>query len=248
MGKGIFITGTDTGVGKTYVAAGLIRAMKESGIQVCPMKPVETGCRVRKGELVPADANRLIRSAGIHEPLNLINPYRMKQPLAPAVAAESEGIRIRREKILSAYRRISHKYEMTVVEGAGGIMVPVHKKYLFLDLISDMNLPVLIVSRPGLGTINHTLLTISAAQNAGIIVLGVILNDPSGTKKDMSQKSNPDVIKKLGGVPVFGTIPFSSKKDTHSFGKLSAVIMEIAAADISSYIADSGSTGELFDI
>ncbi|MBI5056644.1 MAG: dethiobiotin synthase [Nitrospirae bacterium] len=206
MHKGIFITGTDTGVGKSFVAIGLMRAFKEMGLQVCPMKPVETGCKVQKGKLVPADTMELINAADVNEPLDLINPYRFRQPLAPAVAAEVEGVVIKKEKILSAHKQLSKRYDITIVEGAGGIMVPVYKKYLFLDLIKDMRLPVIIVSRPGLGTINHTLLTINAARSRGIEVAGVIINYSGKIKKDISVRTNPEVIEGLGRVPVLGIL------------------------------------------
>jgi dethiobiotin synthetase len=208
MGKGIFITGTDTGVGKTFVAAGLIRAMKEKDINVCPLKPVETGCKTRRGELIPEDAIKLLRASKVSEPVDLVNPYRLKNPLAPAVAADIEGVRINRKKIISAYSQLKKRYDITIVEGAGGIMVPVYKEYLFIDLIKDLNLPVLIVSRPGLGTINHTLLTIEAAMQKGLKVLGVIFNHSVKTKRSMSEKTNPPVIQKLGGMPVLGIVPF----------------------------------------
>ncbi len=208
MNKGIFITGTDTGVGKTFVACGLIRAMKEKGLNVCPMKPVESGCRSVRGELVPSDANKLIKASSVDEPLDLINPYRLKHPLAPSVAAEIEGVKIDKKKILSSYNRLSKKYDMTVVEGAGGIMVPVYEKYCFIDLANDLALPVVIVGRPGLGTINHTLLTIETLRNKGLDVLGVIINYSSEIKRGLSEKTNPEVIEKLGGVPVLGSVPY----------------------------------------
>ncbi|MDH4028197.1 MAG: dethiobiotin synthase, partial [Nitrospirota bacterium] len=210
MNKGIFITGTDTGVGKTFVSAGIIRAMREAGIAVCPMKPVESGCRTINGRLVPADAMKLIRVSGVKESVELINPYRFKHPLAPAVAAEIEGVKISRKRILSAYERLSKKYDVTIVEGAGGIMVPVYKKYLFIDLAKDLGLPVIIVSRPGLGTINHTLLTIEAARNRGLRVAGVVINYSIKTKKGLSERTNPAVIESLGGAPVLGIVPYSS--------------------------------------
>ncbi len=214
MNKGIFITGTDTGVGKTFVAVGLVRAVKERGLNVCPMKPVESGCRIRRGELIPADTVKLIKASGVTEPIDLINPYRLKHPLAPSVAAEIEGVKIKRKKILSVYNRLSKKYDIIIVEGAGGIMVPVYKKYLFLDLAKDLKLPVVIVSRPDLGTINHTLLTVEAARNKGLDVLGVVINCAIKSKKDMSEKTNPEVIEKLGGVPVTGIVPYSVNPDT----------------------------------
>ncbi|MEN8262095.1 MAG: dethiobiotin synthase [Nitrospirota bacterium] len=207
MNKGIFITGTDTGIGKTFVACGLIRAMKEKGMNVCPIKPVESGCRSVRGELIPSDTKKLIKASGIDEPIDLINPYRLKHPLAPSVAAKIEGVAINKKKIFSAYKRLSKKYDITVVEGAGGIMVPVYKKYLFLDLAKDLDIPVVIVARPGLGTINHTLLTIEALRSNGLSVAGVIINCAVKSGKGLSEKTNPEVIEKLGGVPVLGSVP-----------------------------------------
>ncbi|GBD96846.1 MAG TPA: dethiobiotin synthase [Nitrospirae bacterium] len=211
MNKGIFITGTDTGTGKTFVAKGLIKAMREKGLNVCPMKPVETGCRIKNGELIPEDTVKLIKASGVTEPIDLINPYRLNHPLAPSVAAEIEGVKISRKKIFSAYKKLSKKYDLMIVEGAGGIMAPVYKKYLFLDLAKDLNLPVVIVSRPGLGTINHSLLTIEAARNKGLNVLGVIINYALKTKKGLPEKTVPEVIEKLGGVPLLGVVPYTKK-------------------------------------
>ncbi len=208
MNKGIFITGTDTGVGKTFVAAGLIQAMKDQGLSVCPLKPVESGCRRSNGELIPADALRLLAVSGLNESVDTVNPYRLEHPLAPAVAAKIEGVRINRKKIISAYNRMARKYDVTIVEGAGGIMVPVYKKYLFLDLAEDLNLPVVIVSRPGLGTINHTLLTVMAARNRGLNILGVIINSTVRTIKGLPEKTNPDVIAGLGDVRILGDLPY----------------------------------------
>jgi dethiobiotin synthetase len=209
MKKGIFITGTDTGVGKTFVACGLIKAMKEKGLNVCPMKPVESGCRTSKGKLVPSDTNKLIKASGVNEPLYLINPYRLKHPLAPSVAADIEGVKIERRKILSAHSRLSKKYDLTIVEGAGGIMAPVYKKYLFLDLARDLDLPVVIVSRPGLGTINHTLLTLEALRNRGLSIPGIIFNNATGARNGLPEKTNPEVIEMLGGTTVLGSVPYS---------------------------------------
>lgn len=208
MGKGIFLTGTDTGVGKTFVGAGLISAMKQIGVNACPMKPLESGCKVRRGKLIPADAMYLMKASGVKEPLDAINIYRLRHPLAPSVAAEIEGVIINRIKIITAYNHLSEKYDITIVEGAGGIMTPVYKEYLFLDLAKDLDLPVLIVSRSGLGTINHTLLTINAARNRRLNVLGVIINSSPETRQGLPEKTSPEVITRLAGVPVLGIVPF----------------------------------------
>ncbi len=208
--KGIFITGTDTGVGKTFVTSGLITAFKEMGLSVCPMKPVETGCSMKNGSLIPKDTLRLIKVSKNEEPLDVINPYRFKLPLAPAVAAKLEGVVIKKQKILSAYKKLSRKYDMTIVEGSGGLMVPVYKQYLFVDLVKELSIPLIIVSRPGLGTINHTLLTTEAAQNRGIYIPGIIINYTiNKRRKSLAEKTNPEIIKKLGGVRILGIVPYS---------------------------------------
>ncbi|RJQ51192.1 MAG: dethiobiotin synthase [Nitrospiraceae bacterium] len=225
MKKGIFMTGTDTGVGKTFLSAGLISALKEKGFSVCPMKPVETGCKILKGELVPEDALKLVKAAGVSEPLDLVNPYRFKHPLAPSVAAELEGAKTGKRKIIAAYNKLSAGYDIMIVEGAGGIMVPIYNKYLYLDLIRDLALPVVIISRPGLGTINHTLLTIEAARNRGIDITGVIINYTARHGKDISMKTNPRVIEKLTGTPVLGVVPYMKNFRIKIFKDLAAGIL-----------------------
>jgi len=218
MRKGIFITGTDTGVGKTFVAAGLLKAMREMGFNVCPMKPLETGCRVKNGKLVPQDALELIKASGAEEPVEIVSPYIFRLPLAPAIAAELEEVIIKKKKILSAFEYLLNKYDITVVEGAGGIMVPVYKKNLFIDLIKDFGLPVIIVARPGVGTINHTLLTIKAAQSSRLNVLGIIINYASKAKRDLSEETNPEIIERLGKAQVLGIIPYL--RNQISLGKI----------------------------
>jgi dethiobiotin synthetase len=147
----------------------------------------------------------------VSEELKKINPYRFRLPLAPSVAAELEGKVIKKSNIISAYRYLKDRYQITIVEGAGGLMVPIYKKYLFIDLIKDLNLPVVIVSRPSLGTINHTLLTIEAARSKGLEVLGIIINYSTKTKKGLPEKTNPEIIERIGGIPLWGIIPYSKK-------------------------------------
>lgn len=177
------------------------------GYSVCPVKPVETGCIIRHTKLIAKDTRQLIRASGVNEPVESINPYRLQHPLAPSVAAGLEGVVIQKQKILSACRDLSERYDIVVVEGAGGIMVPVYRRYLFLDLIKDLGLPIVIVARPGLGTINHTLLTVAAAKSRGIALAGVILNYAHATRKGLSERTNLPVIEALGGVPVLGVVP-----------------------------------------
>jgi len=220
MIKGIFITGTDTGVGKTFVAEGVIRAISEKGITVCPMKPVETGCKIKNGKLVPADAIKLLKASRIEESVDSVNVYRFRQPLAPAVAAEKEDVVIHKGRIISAYKRLSKVYKFIVIEGAGGIMTPVYKKYLYVDMIKDFALPLIIVSKPGLGTVNHTLLTIEAARHRGIKLYGIIINNAILGRKDLSAKSNPEAIGSIGNVPILEIIPYCKDRSSLQFKRI----------------------------
>lgn len=210
MGSGIFITGTDTGVGKTYLAKGIARRLSGRGIDVGVMKPVETGCCMRMGRLMPADAAQLLNAAEARDGLDIVNPYRFRRPLAPFVAAELEGRNIDPAKIINAFRILYERHEFMIVEGAGGIMVPICKDYLFLDLALDLGLPVLITARSGLGTINHTLLTVSALRGRGATIIGIVINHAAKAKQGLAEKTSPSVIERLSRVPVLGIVPYNS--------------------------------------
>ena len=212
MTSGLFVTGTDTGVGKTYVSAGIATALKLRGVNVGVMKPAETGCRIRAGRLMPKDALRLMKSARVKDPLSLVNPYRMRNPLAPSVAAAREGKKIDPDKILKAFTALRERHEFMIVEGAGGIMVPLCGKYTYLDLASMMGLPVLIVARPGLGTINHTLLSISALKGRNIAIAGIVINYALDWKPGLAEETNPAVIEKISGIRILGIIPYASRR------------------------------------
>ncbi len=208
--KGIFITGTDTGVGKTYVAAGIAASLVRSGVDVGVMKPAETGCGRRRGGLIPADALILRKAAATADSLALVNPYRFKHPLAPSQAAALEGKTINPASMVTAYKVLSHRHDFMIVEGAGGIMVPLRNDYTYLDLVRDLRLPVIIVARPGLGTINHTLLTISAIRHANLTVKGVIVNCAYDIKMGLAEKTSPSIIEALSGIPVWGVVKYGS--------------------------------------
>jgi dethiobiotin synthetase len=211
MNNGLFITGTDTGVGKTYVAGCIAKALKQSGIDVGVMKPLETGCRTRAGSMTPRDALKLMKAAGVGDPLSLVNPYRFHSPLAPFVAAGLEKKKIDIPKIITAYRSLCERHDYMLVEGAGGIMVPVSSTYCYLDLADELGLPVLIVARPGLGTINHTLLTISALKGRNIPIAGIVINHTDQKKTGMAEKTNPEILEKISGVKILGIIPFGTR-------------------------------------
>ncbi len=210
MRKGIFITGTDTGVGKTYIAAGIAAGLRRLGVDVGVMKPAETGCRTRKGRLVPEDALKLMKAAGAGDPLDLVNPYRFKKPLAPSLAARFERKSIDPSNIKTAFKKLSRTHDFLIIEGAGGILVPLRHDYTYLDLARAFRLPVIIVARPGLGTINHTLLTISALQYGGIAVLGIVVNYARDTRRGLAETMSPSVIEEISGIPVLDVVAHRS--------------------------------------
>ncbi len=204
---GFFITGTDTGVGKTWIAAGLTWVVKRRNINAAYFKPLQSGCPNRDGKLIPTDALLARDLAGLNEPLDLLTPIALRLPLAPGVAAREAGVEVDLARIAQAYWPLVRRYDFLVVEGAGGLYVPlVGTKFLVLDMIRWFKLPLVVVGRAGLGTINHTVLTVKAAQEAGVPVMGVILNQYP-EKPSLAEETNPEVIEDLCGVPILGLVP-----------------------------------------
>jgi len=207
MGKGIFITGTDTGVGKTLITGGLARVWLKSGKRIGVMKPIESGCVRSDNGLQPQDALFLKEMSYSTDDLDLINPYRLEHPLTPSIAAELEGVEIDLKKIRHIYQQLDLKYDLILVEGAGGLLSPLYKTLNSADLIRLLGIPMIVIARDTLGTINHTLLTVEYARSNGLTILGIIINNLSSTP-DLSTKTNPQVIKKLSGLPILGVIPY----------------------------------------
>lgn len=205
--KGIFVTGTDTDVGKTVIAAGLTAALRADGVNAVYFKAVQSGCPEGDGGLVASDARLAQTMAGLAEPLSMLTPVTLKLPLAPAVAAAQAGVSIDLEVIARAYRALAGRYDFLVVEGAGGLYVPlVDNTFLVLDLARWFKLPVLVVSRPGLGTINHTVMTVKTLEQAGLTVLGIILNQYPDNP-NLAARTNPEVIEAISGRPILAKVP-----------------------------------------
>ena len=203
MNKGIFITGTDTGIGKTLVAAGLARLLVNRGVKVGVFKPVASGGTISEdGKLLQKAAKRPDAA------YPGIVPVHYKQPLAPWVAGWKEG-RVDLAKIEKAYQKAKASCDFLIVEGVGGIQVPITQGYFVTDWIEKWKLPTLIVARAGLGTINHTLLTVEALQRRKIKMVGVLVNGYKG--KELSEHTNVKALKKLLKVPVFGPLKFNPK-------------------------------------
>lgn len=203
--RGIFVTGTDTGVGKTVVAATLALLLSRQGMRVGVMKPVTTGCREVDGTLVSDDAELLAWAAGTTVD-RFTAPYRYVPPIAPSAAAEADGETIRFDLIAGAFRSIASSCDFVVVEGAGGLMTPVSGGLLMADLAATLHLPLLVVARPSLGTVNHTLLTCYAARQLGLQIRGVVISGYPDTP-DEAEASAPHLIDSLSGAPLLGRFP-----------------------------------------
>lgn len=227
MAKGFFITATDTGVGKTVVAAALIRLLRREGLSVCGMKPLETGCRREGDELLPADGAFLREASGVSEPLQSLTPYRFAEPLAPWVAAERAGTEIDLKKIGEGFRELSNRYDALVVEGIGGIRVPIKRDYFVSDLALDLGLPVVVVAPAYLGTINHTLLTLDLAKSVGLELAGVIVNHPFPSKNTLAEQTNLSAIEELSQVPVIGEMPHLEELNMESIEIDASVNLEM---------------------
>lgn len=189
----IFITGTDTDIGKTVVAAGLAAAVKSMGYTVGYFKPIQTGA------LGTSPDSDFVKS--VDPEIITKVPYNFTEPVSPSLASEIDGVEINPDKIKADYQELARKCDFVIVEGAGGILVPVKDDFLMRDLAKFLGLPVVIVAKPDLGTINHTLLTIEAAKNKNLKILGIIIS------KDVVIKNTIETIEKISGEKILGIIP-----------------------------------------
>ena len=196
--KYVFITGTDTGVGKTIFTSLLALSYLEEGKKVAISKPIVTG--------LPNDVDLLRELTG--NKVQVFNTYSFSLPGAPSVAAKHENKIIDTEKIISDIRKPEKEYDHVIVEGIGGIAVPINENYLIADLIKDLNYPVIIVSRPTLGTINHTILTIEFAKQKGLNILGFVISGYDEDTNDPIIKTAPDLISSVTKVKCLMKVPF----------------------------------------
>ena len=194
-GRGLFVTATDTGVGKTVVTAGLALVLVARGHQPAVMKPVQTG---NLADDPAGDTMVLERWTG----LPVANVYAFEPPVAPLVAARAAGRAIELEPILERAEALARPL---LVEGAGGLLVPVGEGWTIADLARELGFPLLVVARAGLGTVNHTALTIRVARAEGLEPAGVVLNE-HGCPPDPSWETNAGLIEELAGVPVLGRV------------------------------------------
>ena len=227
--KGLFVTGTDTGIGKTMIAGAIARLLQSVGVDVGVMKPIETGRQrpsaggpsaggltpfqaVEEGErkreqLIPDDASYLKLAAMVRDPITQIRPYRFRDPIAPWPASIRERRPIQVKKIISAYEKLQKNHSFVIIEGIGGLLVPITADFDLIHLIQAMSLPVLLVARSGLGTLNHTLLTIQHGERHGILFRGIILNQTQSVCT-LADETNRTVLAKKTKIPLLGPVPF----------------------------------------
>jgi dethiobiotin synthetase len=199
--RGVFVTGTDTGVGKTYVGAAVIRALVARGIRVIPRKPVESGCELPDGKLVPADATRLYAAAGRPGTLNEVCAYRLRESISPARAAQLQDLLLTIADLERAVLNGVDGDSLVWVEGAGGFYSPLASDGLNADLAQRLSLPVLLVAADRLGSINHILLTTEAIRARGLNLIAVVLNQIS---PDITPAmDNADDLRRWLDCPVF---------------------------------------------
>lgn len=213
----IFITATDTGVGKTTITAALVRALQKKEHRVGVMKPVETGIDPQQPET--SDTGRFQSLLSPPPPFGSICLYAFPQPLAPLACARATGTTIDVARIATAFRVVRQQHSVFFVEGAGGVFTPLSPTHTIRDLIVTLNLPAVVVGRTSLGSVNHLLLTLEALHGAGIKPCGIVLNDPMPTTQTESliqqRTSTVALIQEWTTVPVFGPLEFQENVQTH---------------------------------
>ena len=227
----LFVTGTDTGVGKTTVSCAILAAARRRGLRTLAAKPIESGCVPdQAGTLIAADAMALAHAAdGLAPPLPPPGSvYRFRAALAPSVAAALEDRTVRLEPMLRACRRLeSLAPDLLLVEGAGGLLVPLGSDLLVADLAAALRAPLLVVARDSLGTINHTLLTVESARRRQLPVAAVILSAPApGTSSD-DAATNAREIGRRADVPVLGRLPHQTDCSPDALAKAAEAHLDL---------------------
>ena len=239
--RGVFITATDTGVGKTVVTAALAVALRTGGYTVGVMKPIETG--VPSSASAGSDAARLRVAAGSSDALTEIRPYAFRRPLAPLDAARLEKRTVRLPTIMRAFRTLQSRHEVVVVEGVGGVYVPIRSSLDVSDLIYRMKLPAIVVGRVSLGGINHALLTLEALRRRNISVLALVLNRTVAvdtTTAQLQESSTLRLLQQLAGVPVIGPLPYRASLERNFQGEVARLARTAPITELMRLVLASG--------
>lgn len=212
--SGLFVTATDTEVGKTVIAGGLVGALRQEGIDLGVFKPMQSGHLTENPE---GDAARLVRISGVDDDLREVCPYSYAEPLAPRLAMTRAGERIFTEDLLRHLQHLQNKHQHVLVEGAGGLAVPYTSDALVVDFVRELNFPVVVVARPDLGTVNHTALSVEYLRARGLTVIGVIVNGYGrAAPVSVAERNNPAMIEEVAQVPVLGVVPWLGDEPNES--------------------------------
>lgn len=214
MKLGLFVTGTDTGVGKTLISAALVHGFAQRGYKTAGMKPVAAGCREEQGVLVSEDVEMLRAASNVELPRSVINPYAFEPPLAPHIAARQAGRTIEIDQIRVAFAQAGEATEVLVVEGVGGFRVPLGDGQDTADLAVALGLPVVLVVGMRLGCLNHALLSVEAIRARGLLMAGWVANCPG---REMGAKEeNLEALRQLIHAPCIGVVPFQQQPNVQS--------------------------------
>ncbi|HAT4282774.1 TPA: dethiobiotin synthase [Clostridium perfringens] len=228
MEKGVYIIGTNTDIGKTFISGLILKKLREEGINAGYYKAALSGAKKDKDGLIPLDCEEVMRISGLKESYENIVSYILEKPYSPHLASEVEKVSISMEKIKKDYKRLRDKYDFILCEGSGGIVCPIsflEKKLMLEDIIKEFNLPIILVSNSGLGAINHTVLTISYLRNLGVRVKGIILNEFN--KNNIIHRDNKKIIKELTGINNISTVPKIEDIKEYDLNELNKVLYEI---------------------
>jgi len=204
--KSYFITATDTGVGKTTVTSALATCMQKLGINVGVMKPVATGI-VQKTGFKSSDVSMLYRAVKVNDSEDDINPIFMPSPISPYDASKVLDLKFDKKIIFEKFAKLQSRHDMMLVEGIGGILTPLSRNYFVADMIKEMGLETIIVTRAALGTLNHTMMTVNTCRDRNIPITGIIVNnyDENG---GLAEKNAPTTLHEITGIPILGVLPF----------------------------------------
>ena len=208
--NGLFVTGTDTSVGKTLITGGIAAVLRQQGLKVGVFKPIASGCR-SDGGLISDDTEFLAMCADADYSLSVITPVTYKTPAAPVTCVQIEGRAIDYDEIVAAYTYLCDNTDVVLVEGIGGAMVPIDAEHTVLDLAVEFDLPTVIVARPNLGTINHSLLTIEAVWKAGLPVAGLVISGYNAFDADIAEETSPDVICGFSHTNLLSIVPYDEE-------------------------------------
>lgn len=217
----ILVTGTDTGIGKTTVTCAIAAALVRRNLRVGVYKPVETGCAREHGRLFGADARRLLAAVGNAQTESSAAGYLFEMPAAPLAAARDTGESVDLGRLEREIAAVDHEHDITFVEGAGGLLVPIAERFTYLDLVRRLDLSVVVIVASKLGCVNHALLTLGALASAGARTLGYVLNTITAEpEEEPSPEANRELISAFSDAPCLGVFPYVPAEDRDDFALL----------------------------